>query len=73
LIEIGSSSSSSVRGWRVADERLELGVHQQHPRVRVIQDRAHLHGAQPRVDRDKDATGGRHPEVRLEQRRGVRR
>jgi hypothetical protein len=103
LIEIGSSSSSSVRGAAAGSpsarscsygslgvavssmrttsmpagapshQRRELCVHQHRPRLRVIENRADLRRAQPRVDRDEHAAGGRHPEVRLEQRRRVRR
>jgi hypothetical protein len=60
-------------GGRAVDQRRELCVHQHRPRLRVIENRADLRRAQPRVDRDEHAAGGRHPEVRLEQRRRVRR
>jgi hypothetical protein len=41
-------------GGRVVDQRRELCV-DQHPRRRVIEDRADLRRAQPRVDRDEHA------------------
>ena len=52
-------------------QRLQAGVQQQVPRATVGQDVPDLGAGQPVVDRDQDPASRRHPEMRLEHRRGV--
>ena len=56
---------------RLRDQRLELGIHEQHARPRVLEHVADLECAEPGVERDQDAACRRHAVQQLQQGRGV--